>query len=127
NVFEFFRNDKLNANEWSSNYKAAKKAALRYNNFGGTFGCPIKKDKLFFFVDYQGQRLDTPTSLSSTSLLTAPERGGDFSQLLNTSLTGKSAFPLKNPYAGGAPFAGNIVPANLLSPAAIKIVTSQYY
>ena len=106
NVFEFFRNDKLNANEWSSNYKAAKKAALRWNNFGGTFGGPIKKDKLFFFVDYQGQRLDTPTSLTSTSLLTAQERGGDFSQLLNPSLTSKSAIQLTNPYAGGADFAG---------------------
>ena len=127
NVFEFFRNDKLNANEWANNFKAAKKSALRWNNFGGTFGGPIKKDKLFFFVDYQGQRLDTPTSLSATSLLTAQERGGNFSQLLNTALTGKSAFQLKNPYAGGAPFAGNIIPANLLSPAAVKIVTSQYY
>ena len=127
NVFEFFRNDKLNANEWANNFKAAKKSAIRYNSFGGTFGGPIKKDKLFFFVDYQGQRLDTPTSLSSTSLLTAQERGGNFSQLLNTALTGKSAFQLKNPYAGGTPFAGNIIPANLLSPAAVKIVTSQYY
>jgi hypothetical protein len=127
NVFEFFRNDKLNANEWSNNFKAAKKSAIRYNNFGGTFGGPIKKDKLFFFVDYQGQRLDTPTSLSSTSLLTAQERAGDFSQLLNPALTGKSVIQLKNPYAGGAPFAGNIIPQNLLSPAAVKIVTSQYY
>lgn len=127
NLFEFFRNDKLNANEWSNNFKNAKKAAIRYNNFGGTFGGPIKRDKLFFFVDYQGQRLDTPTSLSSTSLLTTQERGGDFSQLLNTALTGKSVIQLKNPYAGGAPFAGNIIPTSLLSPAALKIVTSQYY
>lgn len=128
NVFEFFRNDKLNANEWANNFKAAKKPALRWNNFGGTFGGPIKKDKLFFFVDYQGQRLDTPTSLTSTSLLTAQERVGDFSQLLNPALTGKkTAIQLTNPYAGGAEFAGNLIPTNLLSPAALKIVTSQYY
>lgn len=127
NVFEFFRNDKLNANEWANNWSGSKKAALRWNNFGGTFGGPIKRDKLFFFVDYQGQRLDTPTSTTSTSLLTAQERGGDFSQLLNPALTSKpSPIQLTNPFTG-TPFAGNIIPANLLSPAAVKIVTSQSY
>jgi Carboxypeptidase regulatory-like domain len=132
NVFEFFRNDKLNANDWSRNFTGAKRQALRWNNFGGTFGGPIKKDKLFFFVDYQGQRLGTPTSVSAASLLTAQERAGDFSQLLNPSLTNKSAIQLYNPYAIGpngqrVPFAGNVIPANLLSPAAVNIVRSQYY
>jgi hypothetical protein len=132
NVFEFFRNDKLNANDWASNFTGAKRAALRWNNFGGTFGGPIKRDKLFFFADYQGQRFDTPTSVSAASLLTAQERAGDFSQLLNPALTNKGAIQLYNPYAVGVngqrvPFAGNIIPQNLLSPAATKIVTSQYY
>jgi hypothetical protein len=132
-VFEFFRNDKLNANEWSNNFNGAPRNALRWNNFGGTFGGPIKKDKLFFFVDYQGQRFANPTTTSAASLMTPQERSGDFSQLLNPALTSnKQAIQLYNPFAIGAdgnrvPCAGNIIPATLLSPAAVKIVTSQYY
>jgi hypothetical protein len=131
-VFEFFRNDVLNANEWSNNFNGADRNKLRWNNFGGTFGGPIKKDKLFFFVDYQGQRFANPTSTSATSLLTPQERAGDFSQLLNPALTNnQKAIQLYNPYAIGPdgnrlPFAGNIIPTSLLSPAAVKIVTSQY-
>ncbi len=62
NLFEFLRNDKLNANEWGSNLTGSPKGALRWNEFGGTFGGPIKRDKLFFFADYQGSRYDTPAS-----------------------------------------------------------------
>jgi len=131
-VFEFFRNDKLNAAEWSQNFNGAPRSALRWNEFGGTLGGPIKKDKLFFFVDYQGSRFDTPTSITGTSLLTAQERGGDFSQLLNPALTGGKALQLYNPFSvdgtgNRAPFAGNQIPANLISPIASKIINSQYY
>ena len=54
-IWEFFRNDKLNANSWSNNlvYPALPKAKIRWNMFGGTFGGPIIKNKLFFFADYQ--------------------------------------------------------------------------
>jgi len=131
-VFEFFRNDKLNAAEWYQNYTGAPRTALRWNNFGGTLGGPIKKDKLFFFVDYQGQRFDNPTTVQPTSLLTAQERAGNFSQLLDPVLTNGKPTQLYNPTSFDAngnrvPFAGNIIPANLLSPVATKIVTSQYY
>jgi hypothetical protein len=66
-VFEFIRNDALNANTWSNNFTDAPKAALRWNEFGGTIGGRIIKDKLFFFVDYQGQRFDTPTSVGAAA------------------------------------------------------------
>ena len=127
-AFEFFRNNVLNANDWSNNFNGAPRAAIRWNNFGGTLGGPIKKDKLFFFIDYQGSRDDTPTSIQTTTLFTAAERQGNFSQLLTLS----SPIQLYNPFsvtsAGNrAPFAGNIIPASLFSPAAQKILTSQYY
>ena len=54
--FEFFRNSFLNANDYFFNATSApgsSKPALNQNQFGGTFGGPIKKDKLFFFVAYQ--------------------------------------------------------------------------
>ncbi len=123
-AFEFFRNNVLNSNTWQNNFEGAQKAALRWNEFGGTLGGPIRKDKLFFFVDYQGQRFDTPTSTSATSVLTQAERNGDFSALLALP----TPVQLYNPFstAGGqrVPFAGNIIPSNLMSSVAQKIVSN---
>jgi len=70
-LYEFFRNDALDANKASAGWTKGvdngvlgfnaqgvqNKPELRYNQFGGTIGGPIIKDKLFFFADYQGQRL----------------------------------------------------------------------
>jgi Carboxypeptidase regulatory-like domain/TonB dependent receptor len=127
-AFEFFRNNVLNANQWSSNFTGAPRAALRWNEFGGVLGGPIKKDKIFFFVDYQGQRFDTPNSTSAVSLLTAQERAGNFSAFL----TQPKPIQLYNPFSLNAngtrvPFAGNIIPTSLLSPMALSIVNSTYY
>ena len=120
-LFEFFRNDVLNANTWSNNFQGADRSKLRWNEFGGTFGGPIKKDKLFFFVDYQGQRFDTPTSVGTTSVLTAAERQGNFSALL-------PGVQLYNPFSvingQRQPFPGNIIPSSLLDPVAQKIVNN---
>src|SRR2546425_2671968 len=52
-AFEFFRNTDLNANAWFRNYQGLPKPVLNSNQYGGAFGGPIKKDKLFFFVSYQ--------------------------------------------------------------------------
>src|SRR6266853_2140137 len=68
-AFEFFRNTALNANEWFfqraefSQGQPNKQPALNQNQFGGTFGGPIKKDKLFFFVSYQETRQKNGISL----------------------------------------------------------------
>ena len=74
-AFEFFRNDKLNANSWSRNWSLAPdpktgkspRSPIRCNEFGGTFGGPAKHDKLFFFGDYQGM----PRRRSSRSAASA--------------------------------------------------------
>jgi len=102
-VFEFLRNDWFDANNaaagWSQGVTAdegllgfaangvANKPELRYNQFGGTIGGPIIKNKLFFFADYQGQRFVTggPTG---AQLLTADARAGNFAQLCNSSFVG---------------------------------------
>jgi hypothetical protein len=52
-AFEFFRNTALNANDFFANATGQKKLTLNQNQFGGTFGGPIKKDKLFFFLSFQ--------------------------------------------------------------------------
>ena len=127
-AFEFFRNNVLNANQWSSNFVGAPRAALRWNEFGGVLGGPIKKDKIFFFVDYQGSRFDNPNTTSAISLLTAQERAGNFSAFLQQA----NPIQLYNPFSLNAngtrvPFAGNIIPSSMLSPMALSIVNSQYY
>ena len=55
-VFEFVRNDIFNANDFFRNELGQPRAVLKQNQFGGTFGGPIKKNKLFFFGSYQGTR-----------------------------------------------------------------------
>jgi len=55
-LYEFFRNSVMDANEWFANKFGDPIPPLKRNNFGGTFGGPIKKDKTFFFFDYEGLR-----------------------------------------------------------------------
>ena len=59
-AFEYFRNDKLDANDWFANSAAIARPALRQNDFGGVLGGPVRKDKLFFFGSYEGLRVRQP-------------------------------------------------------------------
>jgi hypothetical protein len=125
-LFEFFRNDVLNANSWSNNWSGSPIPKVRWNMFGATLGGPIRKDKLFFFVDYQGQRLNFPNSTGTVSVLTAAERRGDFSELLARGIQ------LYNPFqvdAAGkrALFPNNQIPLTLLDPVAKNLFASSQY
>jgi hypothetical protein len=72
-VWEFFRNDDLNANTFFLNSVGAPRAELRQNQFGGDLGGPIKKDKLQFFTSYQGTRQLNGLDLNcSSSMKEAP-------------------------------------------------------
>ena len=77
-AFEFVRNDKLDANNFFNNAKSIPKPTLRYNDFGGSFGGPIKKDKFFFFGGLEW-KLIRRTSGATRTLPTSIERAGDFS------------------------------------------------
>lgn len=125
-AYEFFRNDKLNANSWSNNWKGLSRSILRWNNFGGSLGGPIKKNKLFFFADYQGSRFDTPPSAKSTTVYTALERTGNFSELLPAVQLYDPRSPL-DANGNRLPYTNNTIPASELSPAALKIIGSPYY
>ena len=63
------------------------KKLFRWNMYGGTFGGPIIKNKLFFFVDYQGQRFDFPATSTPYQVFTDLERAGNFSQLCPAGFT----------------------------------------
>ena len=59
-AFEYFRNDKLDANDWFANANSLARPALRQNDFGGVLGGPIQKDKVFFFGSYEGLKVRQP-------------------------------------------------------------------
>jgi outer membrane receptor for ferrienterochelin and colicin len=59
-LFEFFRNDKIDAAGFFSNATGQPKNPLRYNQFGGAVGGPIRRNKTFIFADYQSTLTDSP-------------------------------------------------------------------
>src|SRR5262249_47390323 len=148
-VWEFFRNDKLNANSWSNNFNGASKDKVRWNMFGATFGGPVIKNKLFFFVDYQGQRFDIPSSTTFKNVFTTDERGGDFGALCSAgfnasgvcSSSGAGNVQLYNPCASFSapctasstpaavrqPFPNNVIPTAMISPVAQALFGSSLY
>src|SRR5438876_5122979 len=67
-LWEYVRNDVFDANEYFLNQQGEKKPPLRFNQFGGTIGGPIIKDKLFFFGSYQGDRFTTSGTPQSTTV-----------------------------------------------------------
>ena len=111
-VFEFFRNDDLNANDYFLNGAGLGRPRLDRNLFGASVGGPIRKDKTFFMLSYQGKRRIEGQVAPQLQVLTPAERGcpnpptpgcvgavGDFS----------SDPQLFNPITGD-PYAGNQVP-----------------
>ena len=89
-AFWFLRNDAMDANNYFANAAGLPKTALHRNQFGAVGGGPILKDRLFWFVDYQGTR-QTQGAETTTSLPTADQRDGNFDPTL---LTGTVDGPL---------------------------------
>ena len=89
-AFEFYRSNKFAANpNYSFPYNglpAGPKSAYNRNQFGGSAGLPIIKDKLFIFGDYEGTRYQQPAGSGYDTVPTAKMRTGDFSELLNANL-----------------------------------------
>ncbi len=79
NAFEFFRNTALDAR----GYFDPTRSTFKQNQFGGSVGGPIKTDKIFFFVDYQGTRTNQGVSTGDISVPTLAERAGTFHDLTN--------------------------------------------
>ena len=72
-LFDYFRNDVLDANNWFADFHHLPKPAERQNDFGGVFGGPVLKDKTFFFFSYEGLRLRQPVT-QTTSVPDAASR-----------------------------------------------------
>jgi hypothetical protein len=126
NLYDFFRNDKLNANSFFSNAAGAKRPVFRFNQYGLTAGGPIVKNKLFWFFNYEGLRQRTPRAYRIT-VPTALQRMGDFSQTFNAAgAPFLIADPLTTTATGARTlFPGNRIPPERLNPVA-RSVLSRY-
>ncbi len=96
---------------------AKEKPDFKNEDFGATLGGPILRDRMFFFGSYHGLKNSIPVEVGgSVTVPTAKMRNGDFSELLDTKLTGLSQPIIIYDPNTGQPFAGNIIPANLINP-----------
>ena len=103
-AYEFIRNDIIDAHNY---FATTSKNILKRNQFGGTVGGPIKRDKIFFFADIEASRQSQGITFSDI-VPSLAMRGGNFSA---------DATKIKDPLTG-AQFPGNIIPANRISPQA---------
>ncbi len=148
-VWEFFRNDVLNANSWSNNMTDQPKDKVRWNMYGGTLGGPVIKNRLFFFADFQVQRFDIPSSSSENTMFTSAERAGNFgalcpagfnssgmctstangnSQLYNPCVSFTAPCTSSSPAAATRQiFPFNQIPTVMISPVASALFASSLY
>lgn len=128
-AFEFFRNDILDAKDV---FNTGKQAELRQNQFGGSIGGPIRKDKTFFFMDYEREKVirgstqtaisPTPCELTGVGCPVAGAAGpGNFSDLIpvgqNCNVT-PIAGCIFDPNNGNLAFPNNIIPQGEIDPIA---------
>ncbi|HXG92751.1 MAG TPA: carboxypeptidase regulatory-like domain-containing protein [Blastocatellia bacterium] len=122
-LFEFFRNDVLNANSFFRNRAGQPRGVLRQNQFGGTFGGPIKKDRLHFFGSYQGMRQLNGLDASATSQIFLPPFTNDRSRAaLGRLFAGQCGFiplALTGSCAGAATVAAD---GSNISPQALALL-----
>ncbi len=119
-AYGYFRNEDLDANNYFNNLRGNPRSEDRYNLFGGKIGGPVSipklyngKNKTFFFINYEGLRQAAPFAHTS-SVPSGAYATGDFSA---------SPTPVYNPTTK-TKFPGNKIPASMLDPAALKILSS---
>ena len=118
-LFEFLRNSNLDGTNFFANRAGSAKPPYRQNQFGGTVGGPIRKDKTFFFGSYEGTRTRLGQSKTAT-VPVAEVRNGDFNRIRPvydpaTTVGTPTSFTRQ-------PFPGNVVPRNRWDPLFPKLL-----
>src|SRR5262245_28546817 len=137
-LYEFLRNDKLNANSFTNNRNNVPRSIVRHNEYGGTFGGPVYipklyngRDRTFFFILMEQTKDRSPQTVINT-VPTELERNGNFSQTFADN-AGTQLIRIFNPFTTRAvpggfvrdQFEGNKIPVDLIDPIAKKILS--YY
>jgi len=128
-LFEFLRNDHLNANSWQNNRNNVPKGLFQRNEFGAGAGGKIIKDRTFWYAIYEGIRQGSPDQTLAT-VPTSLQRQGDFSQTLDRTGRLTTIYDYtttrQNPAAPGTlirdPFPGNRIPSGRIHPISAKVV-----
>jgi hypothetical protein len=107
--FGYFRHFRFNANNF---FTPGVDDGLERQQYGGTFGGPIRRNRAFFFGSYQGTNEDRRPTSRTALVPSAAMRAGDFSAISRQ---------LRNPF-NGQPFPNNQIPTSLFSSAAVKII-----
>jgi hypothetical protein len=114
-AFEFHRNDAFDANNFFNNRAGRAKPDFKQNQFGGTIGGAVFKDRTFFFGDYQGHR-ETQGQTFLSTVPTLLMRQGNFSELTRVIYDPRT----------GQPFAGNIIPGDRIDTVAKNVLEQLY-
>ncbi len=128
-LFEFLRNDHLNANSWQNNRSNVPKGLFQRNEFGAGAGGKIIRDRTFWYAIYEGTRQGSPDQ-ALLSVPTALQKQGDFSQTFDRfgNLVGVYDYTTTraNPNVPGGvirdPFPGNRIPTQRIHPISAKII-----
>lgn len=129
-LYEFFRNDRLKANNFFANARNQKRGIFHFNQFGAAVGGPVVRNKTFFFADYQGHRERSTLGGQLATVPTALQRAGDFSQTRNAQgqpiLIYDPATTRPAPSGTGFvrdAFPDNRIPTSRLDPVAVKMLS----
>src|SRR5579872_6063073 len=116
-VWEFFRNDKLDAADYFEDANGIPKGELRQNQFGGTIGGPVIKNKIFFFADYEGLRRIQGTVLTG-GVPTLAERNSGYTDMSDLITLQSSSGTLTDQLGRTMPY------GTILDPATTRVVTA---
>src|SRR5437899_4057562 len=136
-LYEFIRNDKLDANDFFQNRAGQARPKLTFNQYGFAVGAPVwlpkvynGRDKTFFFVNFEGFRQRLAQAITTT-VPTATQLQGDFSQTFNSAgqpVIVSNPFSVHNGPAGTPirdPFPGNVIPENMFDPVGKRFGSNQ--
>jgi hypothetical protein len=129
-LFEYFKNDKLRANDWVANKNGISATPFKNNTFGGELGGPVRNNVSFFLISFEGLRQRGQGNQIRT-LPTLEQLRGDFSELRNTAGSQIRIYDPLSTRLGSdgtfvrTPFENNVIPAARLNPVALR--AASYY